>query len=268
MGNKVVSMKSEKSEMTRRTKTPKLIFFDVDGTLLPGNAGSIPGDTVEAIRELQKRGHKVVTCTGRHPNEVKAFDHVGFDGYVLLNGQLCRDSSLRPIFSNPIVGTDKDELLRVFHGDQVPLILVELGRQFMNFHTEHVKEVQDECAIPVYPIEEYTGADILMATAFVDWDLKIGGLKVARWHQWALDVYPDGAGKKQGIEVMMKHFGVDRENTIAFGDAHNDIEMLQFAGIGVAMGNGYEETKKAADYVTGDCDKGGIVDGLRHFGLI
>ena len=107
-----------------------------------------------------------------------------------------------------------------------------------------------------------------MATAFVDWDLEIGNLKVARWHQWALDVYPDGAGKKQGIQKFMEKYGVGQEDVIALGDAHNYIGMLNFAGIGIAMGNGYEETKNVADYVTGDCDRGGVEQGLRYYGLI
>ena len=62
--------------------------------------------------------------------------------------------------------------------------------------------------------------------------------------------------------------GIKAEETIAFGDAENDLEMLKFAGIGVAMGNGEEQVKAQADYVTADVDDDGIAKALRHFGLI
>ena len=66
----------------------------------------------------------------------------------------------------------------------------------------------------------------------------------------------------------MKHYNVDREDTIAFGDAGNDLEMLQFAGIGVAMGNGTQDAKQAADYITKDVKEDGLYHGFAKFGLI
>ena len=70
------------------------------------------------------------------------------------------------------------------------------------------------------------------------------------------------------MEQLLKHFGISREETIAFGDGENDMEMLEYAGIGVAMGNAEEKVKQCADYVTGDTDKGGIPSALRHYGIL
>lgn len=256
------------AEEKRTRSGGKVIFFDVDGTLLPANAGSIPDDTVEALSDLQKNGNRIVLCTGRHPYEVKSFSHIPFDAYVLLNGQLVLDKGKKPVYSNPISGTDHVELMKVFHERRVPLTLVEMDRMFMNCHSDHAREVQRECAIPLYPIEEYHGAEILMATIYTDQDLRIGSLVSARWHQWACDLYPSGSGKLQGMKVVMNLFQVDRSDTMAFGDACNDIDMLKYAGIGVAMGNGFKETRQAADYVTGRDSEGGIAQALRHYGLI
>ena len=133
-----------------------MVFFDVDGTLLPGNSGSILGDTLEALKKLQANGHKAILSTGRHPNEVKSFSDFPFDGYVLLNGQLCLDREMKPFFINPIAGKDKEELLKIFHGSEVPLILVELDIQFMNFYTEHVQEVQDSVLFPYIRLRNIT----------------------------------------------------------------------------------------------------------------
>ena len=67
---------------------------------------------------------------------------------------------------------------------------------------------------------------------------------------------------------MLKHFGWTRDEAIAFGDGGNDVAMLEYAGIGVAMGNACDDAKAAADYVTTDIDKDGIAKALRHFGLV
>ncbi|MFR9190031.1 MAG: HAD hydrolase family protein [Anaerotruncus massiliensis (ex Togo et al. 2019)] len=67
---------------------------------------------------------------------------------------------------------------------------------------------------------------------------------------------------------MLAHFGIPASDTMAFGDGGNDIEMLRFAGVGVAMGNAGEEVRQAADYVTDDDDHDGIQNALRRFGVI
>ena len=61
---------------------------------------------------------------------------------------------------------------------------------------------------------------------------------------------------------------MDRSEIMAFGDGENDIDMLQFAGVGVAMGNADEKVKAMADYVTDTVENDGIEKALRHFGLI
>ena len=71
-----------------------------------------------------------------------------------------------------------------------------------------------------------------------------------------------------GIKRYLEMTGIKREEIIAFGDAENDLEMIRFAGIGVAMGNAEEEVKKAADFVTADIDDDGIEKALKHFNLI
>ena len=75
-------------------------------------------------------------------------------------------------------------------------------------------------------------------------------------------------GKAAGIQKFLDKEGLTRSNTMAFGDGENDMAMLRYAGIGVAMGNGKETLKEKADYVTTDIDDDGIANALIHFGLI
>ena len=82
------------------------------------------------------------------------------------------------------------------------------------------------------------------------------------------DILPAGGGKPNGLAHTLAHLGLTREQSIAFGDGGNDVTMLEYAGIGVAMGNACDAAKAAADYVTDDITADGLAKALAHFGLI
>ena len=77
---------------------------------------------------------------------------------------------------------------------------------------------------------------------------------------------PQGIDKSAALDEVFKNGPYHREDMIAFGDSHNDLSMLKYAGTGIAMGNAVEEVKAIADEVTGTNDEDGIADALiRHF---
>ena len=92
--------------------------------------------------------------------------------------------------------------------------------------------------------------------------------RMTRWNPYGVDIIAEGGSKAKGMERLLAHFGAAREETIAFGDGENDMEMLGYAGIGVAMGNAEEKVKACADYVTEAADRGGILSALRHFDIL
>lgn len=250
----------------------KIVFIDVDGTLLPKGSPDVPESTVRAISELQKKNIGVVLCTGRHPLELQQLGllRYPFDGYVLLNGQLVLDKQMNVISARTISGADKDELIALFESRQAPMILVEKDRLFMNFHNDVVREVQADIASPVYDVGVYQGADVFMATIFAarGEEKTFSNLVSSRWHEQAMDIFlPDG-GKVYGMKKIMELENVRQEDTIAFGDGDNDIEMLKFAGFGVAMGNAPDNVKEAADFVTSPASKDGIEQALMYYRII
>ena len=85
---------------------------------------------------------------------------------------------------------------------------------------------------------------------------------------YSFDLTLKGESKAKGIKKLVEKLGMDIEQTIAFGDGRNDVEMLTEVGLGIAMGNGAIEAKAVADYVTDDIDKDGILKALNHFSLI
>jgi hydroxymethylpyrimidine pyrophosphatase-like HAD family hydrolase len=84
------------------------------------------------------------------------------------------------------------------------------------------------------------------------------------WSAW-LDIAPDGVNKATGLAEVAAGFGVSAADVLAIGDGRNDIEMLRWAGRGVAIGDAPDEVKAAADYVTGTIDEGGPAAELRHW---
>ena len=169
---------------------------------------------------------------------------------------------------NPIMGNDLQELIRVFESRVIPVVLTEENQVYMNFHNDYVREVSKEISIAPHPVGEYTGGEIYMATVYAREQMRIGALRADRWHDWAFDTYPDGGGKARGMKEFCQKYRIDIRDTIAFGDAENDVEMIRQAGLGIAMGNAYESVKEAAEYVTTDAAENGIINALEHFDLL
>ena len=245
----------------------KACFFDVDGTLLPKFHKQMPDTTKAALQKLKETGCKVILCTGRGISELE-FTDFKFDGYILLNGQLCLDEKMEAYYVNPIKGADLAELIRIFEERKIPVVLTEKNRAYMNFHNDYVFSVSKEISLPPHPIEPYTGNDIYMASVYTDGKMSIGNLKTDRWHEWAFDAYSEGGGKHKGLQEFCRKYRIETNDVMAFGDAENDVEMIRKAGIGVAMGNAYDNVKQAADFVTVNAEDDGITKALQHFNLI
>ena len=90
----------------------------------------------------------------------------------------------------------------------------------------------------------------------------------ARITEDLIDLIPNGIGKSSGLQEICEFFHIDPRQTMAFGDGQNDLDLIQAAGIGVAMGNAAANIKDAADHVTKKASEAGITHALKHFSLI
>lgn len=252
----------------------KAAFFDVDGTLLSHTTRQIPPDTKLALEHLRKTGVKIFMSTGRHILELSHLpvNDIRFDGYIMLNGQLCLDTDRNPVFRSPLSMDASEKLGKIFNERSIPLVMVEEKKIYINFITDKVRKAQADISSPVPVIGEYTGAPLYQATVYLPpreessfLPLLPEGCKFTRWSPGGADIIPTGGGKVAGIKYFCNHLNIAREETIAFGDAENDLDMLNYAGIGVAMGNAQDHVKQYADYVTEDVDHGGIAKALERF---
>lgn len=254
----------------------KAAFFDIDGTLFSHTIHAIPESTKRTVKLLREKGIKVFIATGRSLKETKRvpLGDMKFDGYVTLNGQICLDAEEKILFEAPIKGEDGAYLLDAFVNKKFPLAIVEKERIYINYIDDSVIRAQKSVNIPLLPIKEYQGAPIYQFIGYMNWEEtgkiapKIPNCKITRWYDEGIDIISKDGGKANGIQKVLEFYGMTKEEIIAFGDSDNDMDMLEFAGIGVAMGNAEESVKAVADYITTDIDEDGIWNACRHLELI
>ncbi len=248
----------------------KVIFFDVDGTLISHVQKGVPESTKIALKKLSERGIKKVIATGRHMAELSLLpvNHISFDAYITLNGQLCLDANGDIISENPIIGEDRERIIELFNEKSIPVMLVEKERMYINFINQHVESAQQAISTPVPDIDLYTGNEIYQAIAYVTRGKEkaivkqLSDCKVTRWNDYAVDIIAHSGGKVSGIKEYLKMNLITQEETMAFGDGENDVDMLRYVQIGVAMGNADEYTKAHADYITKTVENNGIKEAL------
>lgn len=255
----------------------KAIFFDIDGTLISHKLGNVPEDTRNALKQLRERGISIFTSTGRHILELEQLpvNDIEFDGYVLLNGQLCLDHRREVLSGSPIEEYDIQQVLPLFEKRELPIAFVEKDRIYINFIDERVEQAQKAISSELPKLGEYRqGERVYLVNVFSGREEAYGVLeqmphcKLTWWTEFGTDIIAKSGGKVEGIKQMLDIHGIRPEEIMAFGDGENDAEMLKFAGIGVAMGNGEDSAKEYADYVTDDVDAGGILHALQHYGIL
>ena len=257
-------------------RKPRIIFFDIDGTLIDMEKKRITKPTLDALRRLQQNGILLAIATGRSPLIVPRFDGVEFDVFLTYNGSYCYDRR-GDIFASPIPPQDVQTILKNAAALGRPVSVA--GR------TQLLSNGTDDDLTAYYAIggrapvisdkfDEVSRGEVfqlLMGCRRQDWPAILKGTtgaKIAAWWDRAVDVIPAGGGKGIGIEKMLAYYGLDKAEALAFGDGNNDREMLQAVGTGVAMENGSPELKALADEICGPVYEDGIYHYCADKGLI
>ena len=254
----------------------KIVFFDIDGTLIPFGENVLPLSTKRSIKKLREKGIKTFVATGKSLAQLSATKvmEAEFDGFLTLNGQLCYDNEFKLFFANPIDSGEMEVLEKVFNAKKIPFSLVGEFSRYINYVNDVVINRQTETNSQIPSVDEYRGEKIYQITAYVskrERELLEGVLDLCTITSWApdaVDIIAKGGGKLNAIKKILEINNVDIKDTMAFGDAENDLLMIENVGVGVAMGNGSDKLKRKANYVTDDVTKDGIEKALKHFGLI
>lgn len=255
----------------------KAIFFDIDGTLVSYQTHEIPPRTVEALKALSRRGILLFPASGRPLLSMRFLaERFPVDGWVSQNGQLCYAGGKR-IHQRAFTASQAEALLAFIQETGHVCQILEEDFVYVTGLCDSLIAHRD---LVQFRMPEIAPAERLLSHAmyqFVLYADEAGERRLAemlpdvqtiRAAPMCLDAIPAGGGKPDGMRAMMQHFGIAREETMAFGDGMNDISMLRFAGTGIAMGDAEDAVKAAADYVTASVDADGIVSAIEHFSLL
>lgn len=277
----------------------KLIFFDIDGTLM-GASRKVTEKNEEAIHELRKNGHKVFLCTGRSPASIdQSLIDIGFDGVVASAGSLVLINN-EYVFENFINQYLLSEVMLLFTNHQVLFSLetknavyqapgiknffdtinkerfkdnLELARTFedreKNFKRKTLQEF-DLYSTPVMklcfisPVKEnfYQCVDFLKEF----FNIVIFSKPNEKYVNGEIIV--KHCTKGDAVKFVTKYFNADINDTIAYGDSMNDYEMLQIAHLSVVSKKSSEQLKALADDQFDDPDEDGIYKHLKKINLI
>lgn len=259
----------------------KYVFFDIDGTLWDDNM-EIPQSTVETIQKLKENGHKAFLCSGRARSNITSpkLLSLGFSGilaacgnHIEMDGEVIYENLLPQELVKKIISVCKTHHMPVVLEGPKNHWISEEGFEKDPF-IAYLWESMGESAKPMRGYEEDMSinkfsADIIEATNFEAIMEELGGEMDALCHTPEIvEFVPAGTSKATGIDWLCKKFDIDIADTYAIGDSVNDLDMLEFVGHGIAMGNATEEPKRIAEYVTSDIHEDGLFLAMQHYGLI
>ncbi|MBY7143780.1 Cof-type HAD-IIB family hydrolase [Virgibacillus sp. NKC19-3] len=254
----------------------KIVFFDIDGTLLDHNK-KIPLSTKKAVEQLKQNGVYVAIATGRAPFMFEDIrKELGIESFVSFNGQYVVFEG-ETIYNNPIGQKELAMLYKNAQERNYPMIF--MGDKHMRAseggHPQITKSMDSlHFHYPEVDTDFFKGNTIYQALLFCEENQEHpfiqnhASLEFVRWHEYSCDVLPSGGSKAVGVKKLLKASGLHLDDSYSFGDAMNDMEMTQEIGTGVVMGNGVLELKQVADYITDDVENDGIAKGLKKLELI
>lgn len=272
----------------------KLIFLDIDGTLVDYE-NRIPPSAIEAVKQARANRHKIFVCTGRSRAEIQPeiwqieIDgliggngaYVEYQNQVLMHRLIPEDSAHRLVdwltkrglafylesnnglFASPDFEEKAEPVLEIYTARKG--MKKASVRELMHgiiFGGELYRNDLNKVSFILNSYQDHLDS----AAAFPE-------LKAGTWGgvgETALfgDLGVKEIDKGYAVSVLLEHLNAEQKDTIAFGDAKADIPMLAYCAIGVAMGNGGEEIKAMADFVTDDVNADGLYNAFRHFNLI
>ncbi len=254
------------------------VFFDIDGTLIDHGHGSVvPASTTATLCALRRKGVKLFVATGRYPDFLDYINGIfPFDGFVLMNGQLVMDREGQVLHRMPHRSEAIEALQKLQEKDPFPCVILEEKESFCFSEDPEIAKHYSHNGVsfpPRYDSARLKSHPVLQFLAYMPWEERdrlspIPYIRPVSAGGNIIDVIPEGGGKEKGIAAAAAHYGFSREEIMVVGDNLNDIDMLRWGGVGVAMGNGVEKAKAAADYVTTPIDKDGIKNAMLHFGVL
>lgn len=255
----------------------KALFFDIDGTLMYGELGEniIPEAVKTQLQRLKQKGHYIFIASGRPIAFVsKQITDLNFDGYVLCNGAHVEIHGQR-IYEKPIAYEDMVSLKKLLDGvdceyDFETATNCYIDKKFIHFDTFFRQcDINNDMLLHDFDEQEVMHRTLKVEISAIDCKQEIEKHIAGKFRydthgtQNSFEICSLDVSKAKGIAMILEHLHISTANCYAFGDGVNDLEMIQFAGHGIAMKNAVDSLKAVADEVIGDVKENGLADYLQ-----
>ncbi len=273
----------------------KIIFLDIDGTLTEPGSNEPPKSALEAIRRAQENGHLVFLCTGRNYDMLSPLLRYGFDGVVGSSGGyvVCGD---KVIYDCPMSPEEKELAMETLRKNGI-FRTVECidgaytDEGFKELLEEHAKSDgnsellrwrnQIEKSLNIRPMAEYGGQPIYKIVMMMQKEEQLiepkkllGGKfdfciqESDRYGFINGELLKKEYNKGTAVKMVCAHYGIPVEDSIAYGDSMNDLEMMEAAGLSVCVENGSGKIKEMADDICPAVAQDGIYRSFEKYRLI
>lgn len=266
----------------------KLLFFDIDGTLLAGGIpGYIPDSTIKALKRAQENGHYIFINSGRTygfmPEAIKDFP---FDGYVcgcgtevILHGKTLYHYDLDENLKHSLKDIlEESKIQAVYEGrkscyfqnkkEEFPPITA-IRNSYASSNLEQPIRFFDDPVLDfdklVILTDENSNLELFHEQTKEHFDFIVRDEMRPYGFE---EVVPKGHSKAGGIDYIVQYLGESLDDCYVFGDSNNDLSMLTHVKHSIAMGNSYPEVLENTSYITTPVDRDGIRNAMKHFGLI
>lgn len=262
----------------------KMVAIDMDGTLLRPDH-TISERTKKTIQKAKDKGIKIVLASGRPLEGLKKYlkelDLISEEDYVLgFNGALVQNTKTKKIIKrNVLKGNDLAYLYSISKKLGVNIhAFTQEGciTPVMNKYSE-LEGTMNEIPVKVTEFNNIKKEEDIIKVMMVDepeiLDKAIENLPsdvyekytVVKSAPYFLEFLNKDANKGEGVKALANHLNISPKEIICIGDAGNDVHMIEFAGLGVAMGNAFEEVKEIADYITKSNENDGVAKVIEKF---
>jgi len=265
----------------------EMIVLDLDGTLTDREKKITPR-TREALMEAQRRGKKVVLASGRPTPGVtplaKELELHRYGGFILAfnGGMIMNCQTKETVFSRLLPAEANRQIIGLAEEHRVDLLTYEKDHLLvtsaqcpyakLESRINHMPMVETEHMedYVTFQVPKFLMMDDGDYLAMVEPRVKAAlgkNFSVYRSEPFFLEILPRGIDKAQSLERLLEIVGLTREEMIACGDGYNDLSMIKFAGLGVAMENAVLPARKAADYITASNNDDGVGKVVEKFML-
>lgn len=253
----------------------KAVFSDIDGTLL-NTSHQIPEKTKNKIQKINQEGIPFVLVSARMPKGMTEIrKELGAKSpMICYSGALVVDENDKPLYSvslkkdeaielcKTIQKMDSDISINLYSNDRwmvqnLKEFWIDQEMKITGVRAEQVSFQDESIFEEVHKILCMGDAEKIASLEEKLWK-EFPHVRVYRSKDTYLEIMSMKASKSDAVHMLEETFDVTKQEIIAFGDNFNDIDMIMYAGLGVAMGNGTDEVKKAADYITEKNDQEGL----------